>query len=163
MSTLTRIQLVLALLLRETLLAVPVWSGPPHRRSTFRYYGPRVQIRFVLSIRRQPRNTGSYIRRLPGRDKAERRTDYRFTEASGLRSRFGSGKTLGSATHAWDRGSGWVARLTGGPDKSSIRAGFGLFYTAIEDLTQFQEGVIRVRAGLGFSGSLVFESHSRTE
>ena len=30
--------------------------------------------------------------------------------------------------------------MTGGPDKSSIRAGFGLFYTAIEDLTQFQEG-----------------------
>ena len=35
--------------------------------------------------------------------------------------------------------SGWVTRLTGGPGKSSIRAGFGLFYTAIEDLTQFQE------------------------
>jgi hypothetical protein len=35
--------------------------------------------------------------------------------------------------------SGLIAKLTGGPGKSSIRAGFGLFYTAIEDLTQFQE------------------------
>jgi hypothetical protein len=29
--------------------------------------------------------------------------------------------------------------VTGGPAKTSIRAGFGVFYTAIEDLTQFQE------------------------
>ena len=37
----------------------------------------------------------------------------------------------------WD--SGFLATLTGGPGKTSIRAGFGLFYTAFEDLTQFQE------------------------
>jgi hypothetical protein len=37
----------------------------------------------------------------------------------------------------WD--SGFLAKLTGGPGKTSIRAGFGLFYTAFEDLTQFQE------------------------
>ncbi|HTS11211.1 MAG TPA: TonB-dependent receptor [Candidatus Limnocylindrales bacterium] len=35
--------------------------------------------------------------------------------------------------------SGWLAALTGGPGKTSIRAGYGIFYTAIEDLTQFQE------------------------
>jgi len=35
--------------------------------------------------------------------------------------------------------SGFLAKLTGGPGKSSIRAGFGLFYTSVEDLTQFQE------------------------
>jgi hypothetical protein len=35
--------------------------------------------------------------------------------------------------------SGWLAKLTGGPGKTSIRVGYGIFYTAIEDLTQFQE------------------------
>jgi Carboxypeptidase regulatory-like domain len=35
--------------------------------------------------------------------------------------------------------SGWLAKLTGGPGRSSIRAGWGIFYTAIEDATQFQE------------------------
>jgi hypothetical protein len=34
---------------------------------------------------------------------------------------------------------GWLAKLTGGPGKMSIRAGFGVFYTAFEDLSQFQE------------------------
>ncbi|HTP43176.1 MAG TPA: carboxypeptidase regulatory-like domain-containing protein [Candidatus Acidoferrum sp.] len=29
---------------------------------------------------------------------------------------------------------GWLAKLTGGPDKSSIRAGFGVFYNPIEQL-----------------------------
>jgi hypothetical protein len=35
--------------------------------------------------------------------------------------------------------SGFLAKLTGGPGKTSIRAGYGLFYTSVEDLTQFQE------------------------
>ena len=35
--------------------------------------------------------------------------------------------------------SGWISKITGGPGKMSIRAGFGIFYTAVEDLTQFQE------------------------
>jgi hypothetical protein len=35
--------------------------------------------------------------------------------------------------------SGWFSKLTGGPGKTSIRAGFGVFFTAIEDLSQFQE------------------------
>jgi Carboxypeptidase regulatory-like domain/TonB dependent receptor len=35
--------------------------------------------------------------------------------------------------------SGFVSKLTGGPGKTSIRAGWGIFYTAIEDATQFQE------------------------
>jgi hypothetical protein len=35
--------------------------------------------------------------------------------------------------------SGLLAKLTGGPGKTSIRMGYGLFYTAVEDLTQFQE------------------------
>jgi len=35
--------------------------------------------------------------------------------------------------------SGWVSKITGGPGKMSIRAGFGIFYTSVEDLTQFQE------------------------
>src|SRR5438445_533509 len=51
-----------------------------------------VELRSVLSIRRQPRNTGSHLRRLPGRDRAAGRAGYRFTEARGLRSAFGSGK-----------------------------------------------------------------------
>lgn len=37
----------------------------------------------------------------------------------------------------WD--SGFLGKLTGGPGKTSIRAGFGIFYTSVEDLTQFQE------------------------
>jgi hypothetical protein len=37
----------------------------------------------------------------------------------------------------WD--SGILAKITGGPGKTSIRAGFGMFYTSIEDLSQFQE------------------------
>jgi hypothetical protein len=37
----------------------------------------------------------------------------------------------------WD--SGFLGALTGGPGKASIRAGFGLYYSAFEDLTQFQE------------------------
>ena len=38
---------------------------------------------------------------------------------------------------SWD--SGILGKLTGGPGKTSIRAGFGMFYTSVEDLTQFQE------------------------
>jgi hypothetical protein len=34
---------------------------------------------------------------------------------------------------------GFFSKLTGGPGKTSIRAGFGLFRTAFEDLSQFQE------------------------
>lgn len=35
--------------------------------------------------------------------------------------------------------SGFIAKLTGGPGRTSIRAGYGIFYTSVEDLTQFQE------------------------
>ncbi len=35
--------------------------------------------------------------------------------------------------------NGLLSRLTGGPGKTSIRAGFGIFYSAFEDLSQFQE------------------------
>ena len=35
--------------------------------------------------------------------------------------------------------SGFLAKLTGGPGKTSIRMGYGIFYTSVEDLTQFQE------------------------
>jgi hypothetical protein len=35
--------------------------------------------------------------------------------------------------------SGWLAKLTGGPGRTSIRVGYGIFYTSVEDLTQFQE------------------------
>ncbi len=35
--------------------------------------------------------------------------------------------------------SGLLAKLSGGPGKMSIRVGYGIFYTAIEDATQFQE------------------------
>ncbi len=34
---------------------------------------------------------------------------------------------------------GFIAKLTGGPGKTSIRAGGGIFHTAFEDLSQFQE------------------------
>jgi hypothetical protein len=35
--------------------------------------------------------------------------------------------------------SGFLAKLTGGPGKTSIRLGYGIFYTSVEDLSQFQE------------------------
>lgn len=35
--------------------------------------------------------------------------------------------------------SGFLGKLTGGPGKTSIRMGYGIFYSAIEDATQFQE------------------------
>ncbi len=37
---------------------------------------------------------------------------------------------------AWSPGwtEGWKAKLTGGPGKTSVRAGFGLFYNPIEQL-----------------------------
>jgi hypothetical protein len=38
---------------------------------------------------------------------------------------------------SWD--SGILGKLTGGPGRTSIRAGYGIFYTSVEDLTQFQE------------------------
>jgi hypothetical protein len=38
---------------------------------------------------------------------------------------------------SWD--SGILAKITGGPGRTSFRAGFGMFYTSIEDLSQFQE------------------------
>jgi hypothetical protein len=34
---------------------------------------------------------------------------------------------------------GLLAKLTGGPGKTSIRAGFGIYYTSVEDLSQFLE------------------------
>ena len=34
---------------------------------------------------------------------------------------------------------GMLAKLTGGPGKTSIRLGFGLYYTSVEDLSQFLE------------------------
>lgn len=34
---------------------------------------------------------------------------------------------------------GWLSKLTGGPNKSSIRGGFGMFYTNIQDATGFVE------------------------
>jgi len=43
---------------------------------------------------------------------------------------------------AWSPGAteGWLAKLTGGPGKSSIRAGFGMFYNPIEQLVLEQFG-----------------------
>ncbi len=35
--------------------------------------------------------------------------------------------------------SGLLAKLTGGPGRTSIRLGYGMFYTSVEDLTQFIE------------------------
>ncbi|MFY9528295.1 MAG: TonB-dependent receptor [Candidatus Acidiferrales bacterium] len=35
--------------------------------------------------------------------------------------------------------SGFLSKLTGGPGKMSIRAGFGIYYTSVEDLSQFLE------------------------
>ncbi len=37
------------------------------------------------------------------------------------------------------KSGGWLGRLLGGPGKTSIRAGFGMFYTAFEDATGFVE------------------------
>jgi Carboxypeptidase regulatory-like domain len=34
---------------------------------------------------------------------------------------------------------GFLAKLTGGPGKTSIRAGFGIYFTSVEDLSQFLE------------------------
>jgi hypothetical protein len=38
-----------------------------------------------------------------------------------------------------DATDGFLAKLTGGPGKTSIRAGFGIYYTSVEDLSQFLE------------------------
>ncbi len=35
--------------------------------------------------------------------------------------------------------SGWLGKLTGGPGRTSIRIGAGLYYTSVEDLSQFLE------------------------
>lgn len=55
--------------------------------------------------------------------------------------------------------SGLLSKLTGGPGRTSIRAGFGIFYSAFEDLSQFQE-VGDVPFGLFWSpgGQKLFES-----
>jgi outer membrane receptor protein involved in Fe transport len=45
---------------------------------------------------------------------------------------------------------GWLAKLTGGPGKSSVRAGFGLFYNPIEQLVMEQFG-----AEPPFGGSII--------
>jgi hypothetical protein len=64
------------------------------------------------------------------------------------------GPRLGLAySPSWD--SGFLAKLTGGPGKTSIRAGYGIFYTSLEDLTQFQE-IGDVPYGLFFSTSNTF-------
>jgi hypothetical protein len=54
---------------------------------------------------------------------------------------------------------GLLSKLTGGPGKTSIRAGFGIFYSAFEDLSQFQE-VGDVPFGLFWSpgGQKLFET-----
>lgn len=54
---------------------------------------------------------------------------------------------------------GILSKLTGGPGKTSIRAGFGIFYSAFEDLSQFQE-VGDVPFGLFWSpgGQKLFEA-----
>jgi hypothetical protein len=36
-------------------------------------------------------------------------------------------------------GDGWISRITGGPGKSSVRGGYGIFYTNIQDATGFLE------------------------
>lgn len=41
--------------------------------------------------------------------------------------------------YAPDVESGWLGKFLGGPGKSSIRAGYGIFYTAIQDATGFVE------------------------
>jgi hypothetical protein len=35
--------------------------------------------------------------------------------------------------------SGWLGKLVGGPGKTSIRGGFGVYYTSVQDQTLFQE------------------------
>jgi hypothetical protein len=41
--------------------------------------------------------------------------------------------------YAPDISEGWLGKLVGGPGKTSIRAGYGIFYNAIEDATGFVE------------------------
>jgi hypothetical protein len=55
--------------------------------------------------------------------------------------------------------SGLLSKLTGGPGKTSIRAGFGIFYSTFEDLSQFQE-VGDIPFGLFWSptGQKLFEA-----
>ena len=38
-----------------------------------------------------------------------------------------------------NKSEGWLSKITGGPGKMTIRAGYGIFYTAVEDLSQFLE------------------------
>ncbi|HEX4022136.1 MAG TPA: TonB-dependent receptor [Acidobacteriaceae bacterium] len=48
------------------------------------------------------------------------------------------GPRIGIA-YAPDVESGWLGKLLGGPGKTSIRTGYGIFYTAIQDATSFVE------------------------
>src|ERR1019366_3439030 len=42
--------------------------------------------------------------------------------------------------YAPDTTEGFLGKLFGGPGKSSIRAGYGIFFSAVEDATGFVEG-----------------------
>jgi hypothetical protein len=88
----TRIQLVLALLLGGTLLALPVWPqvhpiDAEHSVITVRVFKSGLLSAFADNHEiRAPISSGSL-------DETGQRVElYRFTEASGLRSKFGSGK-----------------------------------------------------------------------
>ncbi|HXZ13097.1 MAG TPA: TonB-dependent receptor [Candidatus Sulfotelmatobacter sp.] len=57
---------------------------------------------------------------------------------------------------SWD--SGILGKLTGGPGKTSIRMGYGIFYTSVEDLTQFQELGDAPFGLFWFDGNSIFET-----
>lgn len=54
------------------------------------------------------------------------------TDYKNFAPRIGMAYSPGAQTGLW-------SKITGGPGKTSIRAGYGIFYTAIEDLSNFEE------------------------
>ncbi len=61
---------------------------------------------------------------------------------------------------AWSPGwtDGWLAKLTGGPGKSSVRAGFGLFYNPIEQLVLEQFSAEPPFGGSTFLSNTLFNT-----
>jgi hypothetical protein len=61
---------------------------------------------------------------------------------------------------AWSPGwtEGWLAKLTGGPGKSSVRAGFGIFYNPIEQLVLEQFSAEPPFGGSTFLSNTLFNT-----
>ncbi len=110
MSTLTRTQLVLALLLRKHYWLCPFGQVHPiddeHSIITVHVFKSGLFSAFASNHEIRAPISGGFLDET--RRSVELVIDSRKRVA--LDPGLAPGKTSGSATHAWDRGSGWVAR-----------------------------------------------------